>query len=489
MKTLADYFKKAGIGVSAPWQSKLTLNPLKIPEPHQVDDLKFLGKFARAGLLHKPGAGKTLPVQAYGLWLAPLGNKVIYTMPPALMEQFKASFETNFPGFQKHCSLHIFDQSPKVREQHLTRWKKEGFPDFMVLSYVAFKQYHALLAKQGYSALVVDEATAVKHTSSNLHKCVRDFVGSTQNTNGLVLMTGTPVETNVEDCFALIHLLDPFIYGSRRAFDRAHCIKVTIPISKGNRVIEKITGYKNLDALHRNLYRYCRRVDVKTSEPYRVSEVPVTLSSAHRRLYHALVNERLAEIGDEVIDLTTQQSLYQALQKAIVDPSQYSEVPIESSLLNTLDTLIDSLEGRKVLVYAWHTDVVKLLAKRYEKLNPAMLFGETVGGKDSQRLKFVQDPTCRIMVANYKSGGVGVDELQTVCSHMIFAQYPQAPGLFQQAVGRLARKGQSERVTVYFPVVKGTLSVHFRNELLRRDELQEAVVLDKRALLKQLMGE
>jgi SNF2 family DNA or RNA helicase len=104
-------------------------------------------------------------------------------------------------------------------------------------------------------------------------------------------------------------------------------------------------------------------------------------------------------------------------------------------------------------------------------------------------MKFINDPTCKIIIANPRSGGVGVDGFQDVSSHVVFAEVCPFPGVFQQSIDRLHRTGQqAESVNVYILVPSGTISVKLRNDLVKKDYQQELAVRDKRAVLTELMG-
>lgn len=501
--TLADYFEDAHLPESsiAEWQSKVTLNPVRIPAKHQVDDLNHLARHIRCKLLNETGVGKTLPLQAYGLWLCGQGNKVIYLMPPVLIEQFLLSFAFTYQGYAQYVSSVNFNMEKSVRLGYLDRLKsgEQVVPDILVMSYVMFSKHHKELKELGYSCVIVDEATVAKTPSSQIHKNIKIFAGACNDqSNGVVLVTGTPIDTNIEDAYGLIAITNPNRYGSFRAFTKAHCITTTMSVrferpdgSVTFKDVDRIVGYKNLDYLNASLYADGRRVlkkDVSDLPPKLITEIPIALSKPHLALYKRLVDERLAELGDKVIDLTTSSALYQAMQQTIMNPFEYTDERFDNHALQAIDTLLESLQGHKVLIYCWYTKTIKQLLVRYAEHNPAVLFGETHGSKEVQRMKFISDPTCRMMLANPRSGGVGVDQLQTVCSHVICAEIFPLPGLFQQAIDRLHRNGQTETVNVYLLVAMKTIAVKLRNDLIRKDGNQESVVRDKRTVLLDLMG-
>jgi SNF2 family DNA or RNA helicase len=488
--TFADYCTAAGLSALPAWADTVRMG--RTPFNHQIGDLNHLAQHTRSGLWSSPGVGKTLPAQGYGLWLTGSGNKVVYLMPPILVPQFLQSLASNYPGIDQHVVAASLQGAPKQREKLIASWG-ERWPDLLMLSYRMFVQYHMLLKANGYTCVVVDEATCLKTSSSKIHAAVKVFAGKHgPESNGVVLMTGSPVDTNISDAYGLIAILNPNRYGSRRAFDRAHCIYASELGQSYNR--DTIVAYKNHNYLHHSLFLSGRRVlksEVSDLPPRLITEYPIDLHPRHKALYKKLVDERMVELGDQLIDMTTQSALYQAMQRVLLSPERYTDEKIDNEIFNLLDSLLDSLEGHKVVVYAWFQASIEAIMARYARLNPVSIYGKTTPAqRESNKHKFINDPDCKLWVSNPKSGGVGVDGLQHVSSHTIFAEVCPFPGTTQQAIDRQHRTGQhADSVNVYILVPTGTVAVKLRNDLLRKDAQQELVVCDKRTILHDLLGE
>lgn len=431
--------------------------------------------------------GKTLTIQAFGLWLAGHGNKTVYVMPPILVAQFHKSLCSMFIGVEDYISCVEFKGNPAQREKLIASWDVK--PTFLLMSYVMFTKYKDDLLDWGYNAVVVDEATAVKNPSSKIHKAVKAFVAED---NGLVLVTGTPVETNVEDCYGLISLITPKLYSSYRNFVYIHINQTTFMQPNGQMQF-KTLSYKNMDILNANLMLQARRTlkrDVSDLPPRIITEMQVELSPKHLALYRKVVRERMLEIGEEVMDMLTAQALYQATQRLLLTPESFVPDDYENTLIEALDEIVHELAGRKILVFAWYNRSIAKLAEHYKDLNPAILNGSVTGdAREVARLKFIEDKTCQMLIANPKSGGFGIDGMQHVCSHVIYAEVCPHVGTFQQSVDRLHRTGQkAESVSIYILVAKDTVAVKLRNDLVKKDAAQEQAVKDKRAVLSDLMG-
>ena len=73
--------------------------------------------------------------------------------------------------------------------------------------------------------------------------------------------------------------------------------------------------------------------------------------------------------------------------------------------------------------------------------------------------RFVQDPKCQVIILQLRAGGAGIDDLQTVCNELLFAELPiTIAAHFRQAVARVHRNGcQKTGVNCRIAIANGTL--------------------------------
>ena len=112
----------------------------------------------------------------------------------------------------------------------------------------------------------------------------------------------------------------------------------------------------------------------------------------------------------------------------------------------------------------------------------------TPSQKEKNVERFVNDSKCRVMVAQFRSAGYGLDGLQHVCNHAFYAEPCQQPRDFHQSVARLARTGQTKPVQVYIGMAQGTLQVRAFNNLLNNDELVNTVIRSVADLRQAIFG-
>lgn len=85
-----------------------------------------------------------------------------------------------------------------------------------------------------------------------------------------------------------------------------------------------------------------------------------------------------------------------------------------------------------------------------------MINGKITGPKREQALhNFYEDK--QILFLQMKSGGVGLDGLQNVCSNTAIVELGDTPTIMNQFISRIERSGQTEPMNAYFLLGEGTI--------------------------------
>jgi SNF2 family DNA or RNA helicase len=477
-----------------PWSTSVKLKDHIDPFEHQLSGINLLCRYERAALYDQTGTGKTLPIQAYALYRAGEGHKVIALMPPSLLTQFYESFYETFDNVEDNVKIEIFKGTPAQRGKIVSRWETEGYPSIIMMTYNLFRGskkgggYAEDFKRRGYNVLIADEAQALRNSSSGIHKKVYNFIGGKKDEVGkfgLVLSTGTPSHTHLEQNYGLIRLVTPNAYGTKSAYERLHVIR-----NYGS-PFNEIVGYDNYDVMTMNLYSKARRVekkDVAKNLPPKIhTVVPVELDPAHKRLYKKLLDERVLELESGFIDAVQDQALRQIALRLVTCPNDFSDALIVNNMEATLVDLVESidLERTKVIVFIHFNSTADRLMEVFEKYNPALMNGR-VTNKDVQVKKFLHDESCRVLVAHPLSAGSGLN-FQSICSSVVFYETPDSPGNVTQASDRVHRiSGTTETVNIYFLSAKGTWAAKKIKQVRQKDEIINRVVGDKKALLSDL---
>ncbi|MGH7743728.1 MAG: SNF2-related protein [Candidatus Dormibacteria bacterium] len=145
--------------------------------------------------------------------------------------------------------------------------------------------------------------------------------------------------------------------------------------------------------------------------------------------------------------------------------------------------LLDGGE-EKIVVFAWHIEVLNILQHELEKYGVLRIDGSTSAKRKFDTVEvFVRDRKKRVMIGNLLSLGTGTDGLQAVCQHAVFAEPDWVAGNNEQAVDRLDRMGQSGTVLADFCVAPGSIAATVLARALEKRKVTH-LALDNRLILR-----
>jgi SNF2 family DNA or RNA helicase len=127
----------------------------------------------------------------------------------------------------------------------------------------------------------------------------------------------------------------------------------------------------------------------------------------------------------------------------------------------------------KVVVFAYHREVLQRLEKKLAKHNPVIVMGG-VGNKQDRVDRFQEDPNCRILLGQLTAAGTGFT--MTASADVVFAEASWVPGENDQAADRCHRIGQTRGVLIHFVVVEQSLDAYILGAAARKAESIEKVL-------------
>lgn len=482
---------------TAPYELSQSYYRLPLPGggelwPLQQEAVNTLAPLQRAAYYAEVGTGKTAMSTSHAIYqqLVGMADCHVITVPPILVTAWVAWLQ-KIPGARAVA----YEGTPRQRKQiQLTALDEDGkvIPahDFVVMSLPIFKQDFAHISEavaELVVGLIVDEATAVKNSGTDNHRMVAQFAIG----RPLILLTGTPLATP-NDGFAYVKLLAPEIYRNKRVFDSVHVTKVDF---FGN-----VQEWGNLEILQKNMQVNSirlRKKDVLPDLPDPIYQpIPYKLDPEHYALYERIAEEQILELeSGGKIDATSVSKLWNCLQQVILNWDYFSECPGNVSAgFELCDEIFEELGagqdgGRKLLMFANYRMTARAVAQRYQRYNVQIVNGEVTGSaRENSVQRFIHDPTCWGMSIQPRSGGFGVDGLQTVCSDVLFLECPTSAILFPQAVGRVDRAGQTESPLIRIAVAQNTLQQKLHRLLLNNDELTTFVQGGWKSLRESLYG-
>ncbi|WP_294640457.1 DEAD/DEAH box helicase [Rothia mucilaginosa] len=313
-----------------------------------------------------------------------------------------------------------------------------------------------LSAPEGWGALLLDEAQFVKNTGTRAWSIARAMPARTK-----IAMTGTPIENNLMELWALLAIVADGLFPSARAFRDLYA-----------RPAESGEDPAHAAATAARLRRRIRPLMLRRTKELVAAELPakndtrvnLPLAAGHRRIYDThLQRERQKVLGLlEDMDknrFTIFQSLTLlrrlALDAALIDPEAYAGVSSvkRDYLVQQLPDLLE--EGHRVLVFSQFTGYLKSISARLAEEGIGHLY---LDGSTRNRAEVIEAFTSGqepVFLISLKAGGFGLN--LTEADHVFIMDPWWNPAAEQQAVDRIHRIGQDKEVHVYRLVAEGTI--------------------------------
>lgn len=327
----------------------------------------------------------------------------------------------------------------------------------------------------GWGALLLDEAQFVKNTGTRAWSIARAMPARTK-----IAMTGTPLENNLMELWALLAIVADGLFPSARAFrdlyarpaesgeDPAHAAATTARLRQRIRPL-MLRRTKELVAAE-----LPAKNDVRVNLP---------LSPGHRRIYDThLQRERQKVLGLlEDMDknrFTIFQSLTLlrrlALDAALIDPDAYEGVTSAKReyLVERLPELLAG--GHRVLVFSQFTGYLKSIARALGEKGIGHLYLDGSTRNRAEVIEAFRSGAAPVFLISLKAGGFGLN--LTEADHVFIMDPWWNPAAEQQAVDRIHRIGQEREVHVYRLVAEGTIEEKVMQLKASKAALFDAVV-------------
>ena len=185
---------------------------------YQVMGLNWLVSLHENGisgiLADEMGLGKTLQTIAFLGYLrhiCGIKGPHLITVPKSTLDNWNSEFTMWTP----EVNVLILQGAKDERHQLINdRLIDEKF-DVCITSYEMILREKAHLKKFAWEYIIIDEAHRIKNEESSLAQIIRLF-----NSRNRLLITGTPLQNNLHELWALLNFLLPDVFGDSEAFDQ-----------------------------------------------------------------------------------------------------------------------------------------------------------------------------------------------------------------------------------------------------------------------------
>jgi SWI/SNF-related matrix-associated actin-dependent regulator 1 of chromatin subfamily A len=140
--------------------------------------------------------------------------------------------------------------------------------------------------------------------------------------------------------------------------------------------------------------------------------------------------------------------------------------------IDIIHNTIDGEDGQKLIVFCYLKEVVQILKKEFKG-------AVSVTGDDNAQQKqlavdkFQNDEKCKLIILNYKSGGVGLT--LTAASNVLFVEFPWTAADCVQAEDRAHRNGQKNAVNCVYLLGEGTIDEYMYKLIQTKKTISDGV--------------
>jgi SNF2 family DNA or RNA helicase len=359
---------------------------------------------------------------------------------------------------------------------------------FVLTTYGTMRRDHRALATVPWDLVVADEAQHIKNATSSTARNLRTIDSPCR-----VALTGTPVENNLTELWAILDWATPGLLGSRNAFRKVWAA----PIESG---ADPSVARRFAQLVEPFLLRR------RKSDPGIAPELPAKTETDHvvgltREqvvLYEALVRESMERI--EQADEATRRGLVLALLTGLKQicnhPAHYlrqagGRLTGRSEKLDLCDELLGTIlsESGSVLVFTQYVAMARLLERHFAAASVPTLFlhGGTPIHLREQTVRDFQEGAAPVFLLSLKAGGTGLN--LTRADHVIHFDRWWNPAVEDQATDRAHRIGQTRAVQVHRLLTEGTIEHRIGQLLQRKRSLAESVLGAGEVALTELSNE
>lgn len=437
--------------------------------------LEYLAEKQLGGCLADDmGLGKTLQaITLLSKFYPKEKTPTLIVMPKSLLFNWQREIDK----FNPNLSYYVYYQQNRDL-------KEASKCNLIFTTYAMVRNDIAQFKEENFFYVVLDESQNIKNLQSQTNKAI-----TLLKSKHRLALSGTPIENNLSELFALFRFLNPAMFGSEETFNQHY--------------LQPIQKYNDIEAtqdLRRKIYPFILRrlkKDVLKELPDKIEQtLYVEMSDEQKRFYEqrrqfykAAIDAQIASKGIENSQFFVFQALNELRQIASV-PESKSDGTIRSPKIETLvEQLSDVIaNGHKALVFVNYLAAIELIGEELDAqgIDFVSMTGST---RDRQALvdRFQNDTNCKVFLMTLKTGGTG---LNLTAADIVFIFDPWwNKAAENQAIDRTHRMGQTKKVLSYKMITEGTIEEKILLLQEKKSELFNNIISSDAASVKSLSSE
>lgn len=448
-------------------------NLLIEPYQYQREGIAYALEKKRCILGDEQGLGKT--VEAIGVLTATRAFPALIICPASL----KINWQRELRKFGGLTAVILDDKNRATWQRFWEIKRQDGSPcaEVFIVNYESLRKFFVTRVRREsrftlrsvdfderkdlFRTVIIDESHKCKTSSTQQSKFVQ---GIAKGKEYILELTGTPVVNNNIDLIQQLNIMNRLEdFGGYQKFMGRYCAGE-----------HKSSHLKELNyLLRKNCFVRRLKKDVLTQLPDKTRSYLVTdidnmkeYREAERDIIKYLVKYQDAD--DEKI----QRTIRGAIMVKMGVLKQISARGKVKGAVDIIHNIIDGENGQKLIVFCYLKEVVAALRQEFRD-------AVTVTGDDSQQAKqyavdrFQNDERVRLIILNFKSGGVGLT--LTAASNVLFVEFPWTSADCVQAEDRAHRNGQKNAVNCVYLLGKDTIDEYMYQLIQTKKTISDGV--------------
>ncbi|OCF45020.1 transcription activator snf2l1 [Kwoniella heveanensis CBS 569] len=464
---------------------------------YQVQGLNWMASLHHNGingiLADEMGLGKTLQTISFLGYLKfhkQIPGPHLIVVPKSTLDNWNREVNKWVPGFNT-----LVLQGTKEERQELIN-KRILTQDFNVLitSYEMVLREKSTMKKFSWEYIIIDEAHRIKNVDSLLSQIIRTFTS-----RGRLLITGTPLQNNLQELWALLNFILPDVFSSSEDFDAWF----------------KTKDDSDSDAVVKQLHKVLRpfllrrvKADVEHSLlPKKEINLYVGMTEMQRKWYRMLLEKDIDAVNGasgKKEGKTRLLNIVMQLRKCCNHPYLFDGAEpgppftTDEHLIDNagkmviLDKLLKSMKakGSRVLIFSQMSRVLDILEDycQFRGHEYCRIDGNTA---HEDRIAAIDDYNAPgsekfVFLLTTRAGGLGIN-LVTADIVVLFDSdwNPQAD---LQAMDRAHRIGQTKQVYVFRFITQDAVEERILERATQKLKLDQLVIQEGRAQQNAKVG-
>ncbi|GAA5904621.1 uncharacterized protein JCM6883_003843 [Sporobolomyces salmoneus] len=464
-------------------------------------------------LADEMGLGKTLQTIAFLGYLKfhrGIHGPHLVVVPKSTLDNWRREIAKWVPGFNVVSLTGTKEERAEIIADRIL----PGDFDILIASYEMCLREKSALKKLSWAYIVIDEAHRIKNVDSMLSQIVRLF-----DSRGRMLITGTPLQNNLHELWALLNFLLPDVFSDVADFDAWFEKQAppaedevkeepngdsSAPPKAIDKAAEDEASNKVVKQLHSVLRPFLLRrvkMDVEKSLlPKKEINVYVGMTELQRKWYKSILEKDIDAVngaGGKKEGKTRLQNIVMQLRKCCNHPYLFDgaepgppfttdEHLVEAAgKMLVLDKLLKAMKakGSRVLIFSQMSRVLDILEDYclFREYKYCRLDGGTAHEDRMEQIDAYNQPGSEkfIFLLTTRAGGLGINLVSADVVVLYDSDWnPQAD---LQAMDRAHRIGQTKQVYVFRFVTENAVEEKVLERAAQKLRLDQLVIQQGRS--------